>query len=61
MPKLSNAKIIQKIKKIRVRNNTDWMQILAIAFMKDPKRAKRISTRITKNDQRVVRWMSRLH
>ena len=34
-------KIIDQIEKVRTKNNLNWMNILRIAFRKDPQAAKR--------------------
>ena len=50
---METRKIIDQISKIREKNNYWWMQILQIAFDKDPKKAKKIFKQITNNDREI--------
>ena len=38
-------KIIDKIEKIRSKNNVNWMNILRLAFKLDPKKASKIMSK----------------
>ena len=42
MKKNNYIKIINQIQKARSRNNTNWMNILKLAFRLDPKNASKI-------------------
>jgi hypothetical protein len=46
-------KIIDKIEKIRGKNNSNWMDILRLAFRNNPKRAAEIMTKIYADDVRI--------
>ena len=39
MKKKENLKIINSIEKVRKKNNTNWMNILRLAFDASPKKA----------------------
>lgn len=58
--KLSDAKIIDKVQAIRVKNNRLWMDILRLAFNARPKEARKIMQKINKNDSKITMWMARL-
>ncbi len=45
--------IIDKIEKIRSKNNSNWMDILRIAFKYSPKEASRVMSEIYKEDQKI--------
>lgn len=61
MPReLSSDDIISYIAGIRQANNRLWMDILRLAFRSEPKEARRIMKKITKNDREVSKWTARL-
>ena len=45
--------IINKIQKIRSKNNTSWMQILKIAFKHSPKETAKVLSKIYLDDKRI--------
>ena len=45
--------IINQIQKIRTKNNVNWMNLLRLAFKKDPKNASKIMSNITKLDKQI--------
>jgi len=45
--------IINQIQKIRTKNNVNWMNLLRLAFKKDPKNASKILTKITTLDKKI--------
>ena len=49
----NSLKLINQISKIRSKNNKNWMDILKLAFNKDPKNASKVLSRITNFDQRI--------
>ena len=61
MPKLSNEKIIRRVKAIRTKNNSQWMKLLALAVKTNPRKAKKILSQISAYDAEVTKWMSRIH
>ena len=58
--KKSYNKIINQIKKIRSRNNVNWMNILKLAFKLDPVSAKKIMKKINYDDKRISSLLSKL-
>ena len=56
----SRKKIINKIKKIRSKNNVNWMNILEIAFKKSPDEAAKIFKNINKTDNQIVKFSKKL-
>lgn len=51
--KKSYNKIIDQIEKIRSKNNTNWMDILRIAFEHSPKEASKVMSDIYHEDQKI--------
>jgi hypothetical protein len=45
--------IIKKIEKIRGKNNSNWMNILRIAFAASPKESSRVLSRIYIDDKKI--------
>ena len=52
--------LIEKISKIRERNNKNWMSILKLAFQHAPKEAKALMRQITENDAEINKLSKRL-
>lgn len=46
-------KILNKIEKIRGKNNKNWMDILRLSFNLDPQKTAKILSKIYKDDQRI--------
>jgi hypothetical protein len=57
---LSDKELIDKIEKVRVKNNKLWMQLLRIAMTEKPVQAKKILAGITKNDMKISKFTRRL-
>ena len=53
--------IVNKIQDIRSKNNKNWMDLLKIAFKKDPKVAAQILSRITSSDKKISKLTEALH
>lgn len=53
-------KIINQIEKVRTKNNVNWMNILRIAFQKDPEEAKKCFRRINAQDKKISSLAARL-
>ena len=53
-------KILNKIEKIRGKNNKNWMDILRLSFNLDPKKTAKILSNIYKDDQRINRLAKKL-
>ena len=53
-------KTIDKIQKIRSKNNVNWMNILRLAFKLDPKNASRIMKKINYDDKKISILLNKL-
>ena len=53
-------KIINQIQKIRSKNNVNWMNILKLAFKKDPKNASKIMKKINYDDKKISNLLNKL-
>jgi len=53
-------KIIDQIEKVRTKNNLNWMNILRIAFKKDPESAKKCFRKINAQDRKISTLVARL-
>lgn len=53
-------KIINKIEKIRSKNNKNWMNLLRLAFKLDPKSASKIMKEINYNDKEISSLLKNL-
>lgn len=53
-------KIINKIQKIRTKNNVNWMNILRVSFKYAPSEAKKIIEDINKNDKEISNLINKL-
>ena len=58
--KKSYNKIINQIKKIRSRNNVNWMNILKLAFKFAPKEASKIMKKINSDDKKISILLKKL-
>ena len=52
--------IISQIEKIRSKNNTNWMDILKIAFKNDPKATAQVMSKIYVHDQKISKLAKKL-
>tara|TARA_B100000401_G_scaffold414057_1_gene334652 strand:- start:691 stop:879 length:189 start_codon:yes stop_codon:yes gene_type:complete len=53
-------KIINKIEKIRSKNNVNWMNLLRLAFKLDPKSASNIMKKINYDDKKISALLKKL-
>ena len=53
-------KIINKIEKIRSKNNVNWMDLLRLAFKLDPRSASKIMKKINYDDKRISELLKTL-
>ena len=53
-------KILNKIEKIRGKNNKNWMDILRLSFNLDPQKTAKILSKIYEDDQRISRLAKKL-
>ena len=52
--------IINKIEKIRSKNNVNWMNILRLAFKLDPKNSAKIMKKINYDDKKISNLLNKL-
>ena len=52
--------LIKKIQKIRSRNNTNWMNILKLAFKYAPKEAGKLMKKINSDDKKISNLVNKL-
>lgn len=55
-----NIALINRIQKIRSKNNVNWMNILKLAFELDPKNAAKIMKKINYDDKKISQLLSKL-
>lgn len=60
MPKKNYNKIINEIRKVRSKNNVNWMDILKLAFELDPKKASKIMKKINFDDKKISKLLNKL-
>ena len=61
MAKLNNHnEWINKVQKIRARNNFNWMNILRLAFKHAPKEASKLMKRINADDKKISKLLNKL-
>lgn len=58
--KKSSLELIDKIQKIRSKNNGNWMDILRLAFKFDPKTSSKIMSKIYIDDQKISKLVKKL-
>lgn len=60
--KISNKyiKVINQIEKVRKKNNKNWMDILRVAFLSDPKKTSKIFSRIYRDDKSISKLAKKL-
>lgn len=51
--KKNYLKIISQIESVRKKNNTNWMDILRIAFENNPQKTARVMAKIYKDDKKI--------
>ena len=61
MAKLNNHnEWINKVQKIRAKNNVNWMNILRLAFKHAPKEAGKLMKRINADDKKISKLLNKL-
>ena len=53
-------KIIDKIEKIRTKNNVNWMDVLRLAFTLDLEESKKLMKKINTEDNRISELFEKL-
>ena len=54
------SKIIAEIQRIRAKNNTNWMNVLRLAFKFAPKEASKIMKKINSQDKKISSLVKKL-
>ena len=52
--------IIDKIEKVRSKNNINWMDVLRLAFKKSPNEAKKLMKKINLKDKKIYKFLIKL-
>tara|TARA_Y100000590_G_C14951727_1_gene725267 strand:- start:150 stop:350 length:201 start_codon:yes stop_codon:yes gene_type:complete len=52
--------IINKIEKVRSKNNVNWMDLLRLAFTLSPNRARKLIKKINLEDKRISNLLKQL-
>ena len=55
-----NLKIINKIQKIRSKNNINWMNLLRVALKHDPKKTSKIMSQVYFEDKEISKIVKKL-
>ena len=55
-----NLFLINKIKKIRSKNNLNWMNLLKLSFKHDPKNAAKIMSNVFNDDKKISSLVGQL-
>lgn len=55
-----NFLIIDKIEKIKSKNNKNWMDLLRLAFTKAPKETTKIMSEVFKHDEKISKLIKQL-
>tara|TARA_B100000579_G_C22691988_1_gene785480 strand:+ start:837 stop:1037 length:201 start_codon:yes stop_codon:yes gene_type:complete len=53
-------KLIDKIEKVRSKNNVNWMDVLRLAFKNSPKEAQKLIGKINKQDSKISNLLKKL-
>tara|TARA_Y100000385_G_C12920011_1_gene562128 strand:+ start:109 stop:294 length:186 start_codon:yes stop_codon:yes gene_type:complete len=57
---MKDSEIIDEIEKVRSKNNINWMNILRLAFKHAPEDARKILSKINKDDSRISQLIKEL-
>ena len=55
-----NIALINKIQKIRSKNNVNWMNLLKLSFKHDPKNAAKIMSNVFNDDKKISSLIKKL-
>ena len=58
--KIKNNDIFNKIEKLRKKNNKNWMDILRLAYMYDPKNTSVVLNKILSKDKELIKLANKL-
>ncbi len=57
----NSLKLIKKIQKVRSKNNSNWMDILRLAFKYDSKNSAKLMYKIHADDKKISRLVKKLY
>ena len=60
MMKKTDLEIIQEIEDIRGKNNVNWMDIMRVAIVSEPKETKKLLFRINECDNKINKLLDEL-
>lgn len=60
MKKKNKLKVIDQIENIRGKNNTNWMNLLRLAYKKSPRESAIIMSKIYKDDAKISKLVKKL-
>lgn len=55
-----NIALINRIQKIRSKNNVNWMNLLKLSFRYDPKNAAKIMSNVLNDDKKISSLVNKL-
>ena len=55
-----NIILINKIQKVRSKNNVNWMNLLKLAYKHNPKRATKIMSSVYSDDRKISNLVKKL-
>ena len=58
--KINKLAVIDQIEKIRKNNNTNWMNLLRLAYKKSPNESALIMSKIYKDDEKISKLVKKL-
>ena len=58
--KVGAIKIINKIESIRKKNNSNWMDLLRLAYKRSPKESAKIMSKIYRDDAEISKLVKKL-
>jgi len=58
--KVGSIKIINKIETIRKKNNSNWMDLLRLAYKRSPKESAKIMSKIYRDDAEISKLVKKL-
>lgn len=57
---MTDLEIIDAVEKVRAKNNTNWMDVLRLAFKHDPESARALFARINQKDKEISQLLEQL-
>ena len=55
-----NLKIINKIQKVRSKNNINWMNILKLAYKNDPESLIKLLKKVNSSDEKISKLFKKI-